>query len=189
MVNKVILIGNLGKDPESKTFSNGGTVCNVTIATSERWTDKMTGERKEHTEWHNIVFNNRLAEIAQQYLRKGSKIYVEGSLRTRKWQDQQTGQDRYMTEIRASNMQMLDSKSSSFDDGGYQNSQAGFNPQVNTGQVPQQGGFNQTNSFTHNQGQNSFNNQNVQQPPMAPPPPLPTAPAVNQPPADDDIPF
>ena len=105
-VNKVILIGNLGQDPEIKQFDNG-TIATASIATSERWTDKTTGERKEHTEWHRVVFNNKLAEIAQQYLRKGSQVYVEGSLRTRKWTDQQTGQERYSTEIRVDNMQML----------------------------------------------------------------------------------
>lgn len=106
-VNKVILVGNLGNDPEVKQFENGGMIANVSIATSERWTDRNTGERKEHTEWHRVVFNNKLAEIAQQYLRKGSQVYVEGGLRTRKWTDPQTGQDRYSTEIRADSMQML----------------------------------------------------------------------------------
>lgn len=108
-VNKVILIGKLGKDPETKTFSNGGSVTNFSIATSERWKDKNTGEMKEKTEWHSIVLNNKLGEIAQQYLRKGSKVYIEGSLRTRKWQDQ-NGQDRYTTEIRGDQMQMLGDK-------------------------------------------------------------------------------
>lgn len=108
-VNKVILIGTLGKDPETKTFSNGGSVTNFSIATSERWKDKNTGEMKDQTEWHSIVLNNKLGEIAQQYLRKGSKVYIEGSLRTRKWQDQ-NGQDRYTTEIRGDQMQMLGDK-------------------------------------------------------------------------------
>ncbi len=106
-VNKVIIVGRLGQDPEVRQFQNGGQVTNLSIATSERWTDKTTGERKEHTEWHRVVFNNKLAEIAQQYLRKGSQVYVEGSLRTRKWTDQQTGQERYSTEIRVDTMQML----------------------------------------------------------------------------------
>lgn len=105
-VNKVILVGNLGRDPEVRSFPNGGQVANVTIATSERWRDKNTGENRELTEWHNVVFNDRLAEIAGQYLRKGSSVYVEGSLRTRKWTDQ-SGQDRYTTEIRANTLQML----------------------------------------------------------------------------------
>lgn len=108
-VNKVILVCTLGQDPELKTFGNGGQICNVSAATSESWTDKNTGERKEATEWHRLVFNGKLAEIVQQYLRKGSKIYVEGSLRTRKWQDQ-SGQDRYATEIRCDQMQMLGDK-------------------------------------------------------------------------------
>lgn len=108
-VNKVILIGNLGKDPEVRYMPSGGAVANVTLATSETWRDKQTGETQERTEWHNVVFFNRLAEIAGEYLKKGSKIYVEGSLRTRKWQDKQ-GQDRYTTEIVASEMQMLDGR-------------------------------------------------------------------------------
>lgn len=107
-VNKVILVGTLGQDPETKSFSNGGSVTQFSIATSEQWVDKNTGERKELTEWHRIVLNNRLGEVAQQYLRKGSKVYIEGSLRTRKWTDQ-SGQERYVTEIRGDNMQMLDS--------------------------------------------------------------------------------
>lgn len=98
-VNKVILVGNLGKDPESKSFANGGSVCRFSLATSETWRDKQTGDRKEKTEWHNVaIFNENLAKIATQYLRKGSKVYLEGSLETRKWQDQQ-GQDRYTTEV------------------------------------------------------------------------------------------
>ncbi len=107
-INKVILIGTLGKDPETKNFPNGGSLTQFSIATSESWKDKNTGERKEQTEWHRIVLNNRLGEIAQQYLRKGSKVYIEGSLRTRQWTDQ-NGQERYTTEIRGEQMQMLDS--------------------------------------------------------------------------------
>ncbi|ODP39531.1 single-stranded DNA-binding protein [Sphingomonas turrisvirgatae] len=98
-VNKVILVGNLGRDPESRTFSNGGKVVELRIATSESWKDRNTGERKEKTEWHTVkVFNEGLANVAERYLRKGSKVYIEGALTTRKWQDQQ-GQDRYSTEI------------------------------------------------------------------------------------------
>ena len=108
-VNKVILIGNLGKDPEVRYMPSGGAVTNVTIATSESWKDKQSGEQQERTEWHNVVFFNRLAEIAGEYLKKGSKVYVEGSLRTRKWQDKE-GKDRYTTEIVAAEMQMLDSR-------------------------------------------------------------------------------
>ena len=109
-VNKVILVGNLGRDPEMRTFPSGDQVANVTIATTDRWRDKNTGENKESTEWHRVVFNGRLAEIVGQYLRKGSQVYVEGSLRTRKWTDQTTGQERYATEIRADSMQMLGSR-------------------------------------------------------------------------------
>jgi len=108
-VNKVILIGNLGKDPETRSTASGTAVTNVTLATSESWKDKQSGEKQERTEWHNVVFYNRLAEIAGQYLKKGSKVYVEGSIRTRKWQDKE-GKDRYTTEIIANEMQMLDSK-------------------------------------------------------------------------------
>ncbi|MBD3786157.1 MAG: single-stranded DNA-binding protein, partial [Sphingomonadales bacterium] len=98
-VNKVILVGNLGRDPEVRTFSNGGKVCNLRIATSETWRDKQSGERKERTEWHSVaIFNEALAKIAEQYLRKGSTVYIEGQLETRKWQDQ-SGQDRYTTEV------------------------------------------------------------------------------------------
>lgn len=108
-INKVIILGTLGADPESKTFNNGGMVANVSVATSEQWTDKQSGEKRESTEWHRIVFNGRLAEIAAQYLRKGSKAYIEGKIVTRKYQAQD-GTDRYVTEIRAMQMQMLDSK-------------------------------------------------------------------------------
>jgi len=98
-INKVILVGNLGKDPEVKSFQNGGKIANFTIATSESWKDKMTGERKERTEWHNIkVDNENLVRVVEQYLRKGSKVYVEGQLQTRKWQDRD-GNDRYTTEV------------------------------------------------------------------------------------------
>lgn len=98
-VNKVILVGNLGRDPEVRSFPNGGKVCNLRIATSETWRDKATGERKERTEWHSVaIFSEPLAKIAEQYLRKGSKVYIEGQLETRKWQDQ-SGNDRYSTEV------------------------------------------------------------------------------------------
>ena len=98
-VNKVILVGNLGRDPEVRTFQNGGKVCNLRIATSETWKDRNTGERRERTEWHSVaIYSEPLVRIAEQYLRKGSKVYVEGQLETRKWQDQ-SGQDRYTTEI------------------------------------------------------------------------------------------
>lgn len=108
-VNKVILIGNIGKDPEVKYFPNGDAFCNLTLATSETWNDKSSGEKKEKTEWHNVVFTRKLAEIVGQYVKKGAKLYVEGSLRTRKWQDKE-GQDRYTTEILVNDMQMLDGR-------------------------------------------------------------------------------
>lgn len=109
-VNKVILIGNLGADPDVRYMPNGSAVANVTVATSTVWRDKQTGELVERTEWHRVVFFSRLAEIVGEYLRKGSKIYIEGSLRTRKWQDKTTGVDRFTTEIVANEMQMLDSR-------------------------------------------------------------------------------
>ena len=105
-VNKVIIVGNLGRDPETRTFPSGGQVCNIRVATTDAWTDKQSNEKREITEWHSIVFNDRLAEVAAQYLRKGSQVYVEGQLRTRKWTDKD-GADRYSTEIRADQMQML----------------------------------------------------------------------------------
>ena len=107
-VNLVVLVGTLGANPESKTFPNGGSLCQFSIATSEKWQNKQTGDWIEQTEWHRIVANNRLGEIAQQHLKKGSKVYIEGSLRTRKWNDQ-NGQERYSTEVRADSLQMLDS--------------------------------------------------------------------------------
>jgi single-strand DNA-binding protein len=112
-VNKVIIVGNLGNDPETRFFPDGGAVTNASIATSESWKDKQTGQMQERTEWHRVVFrdrgNYRLGQIAGEYLKKGSKVYIEGSLRTRKWQDK-SGQDRYTTEIQVNDMQMLDSR-------------------------------------------------------------------------------
>lgn len=149
-VNKVILVGTLGRDPETKTFPNGGSLTQFSIATSEAWTDKTSGERKEQTEWHRIVLHNRLGEIAQQFLRKGSKVYIEGSLRTRQWTDQ-NGQERYTTEIRGEQMQMLD---------GRQQGEQGFaggndfnQPRFN---APQQGG----NGYQNNNNQGGGYNQN-----------------------------
>ena len=155
-VNKVIIVGNLGKDPEVRFMPNGGAVANLAVATSETWKDKQTGEQKEKTEWHNIVMYQRLAEIAGEYLKKGSKVYLEGSLQTSKWTDKQTGQDRYKTEIKANELQMLDSKGMQ-GQGGYQQQapqqhggfqqqapqqQGGFAPQQSQQQEPhQQGGF------------------------------------------------
>lgn len=108
-VNKVILVGNLGADPESRFAPSGDAICNISVATTESWKDKQTGEKKEATEWHRVGFYGKLAEIAGQYLKKGSQVYIEGSLRTRKWQDK-TGQDRYTTEIRGDVMKMLGGK-------------------------------------------------------------------------------
>ena len=123
-VNKIILVGNLGRDPEMRSFPSGDQVANITIATTDKWKDKQTGEMKEATEWHRVVFNGRLAEIAGQYLRKGSQVYVEGSLRTRKWTDKD-GQEKFTTEIRADQMQMLGSRQGmgspgGGDEGGYE---------------------------------------------------------------------
>ena len=111
-INKVILVGNLGNDPETRFMPSGGAVTNLSIATSESWKDKNSGQQQERTEWHRVVFFNRLAEVAGEYLKKGGKVYIEGSLRTRKWQDN-NGQDKYTTEIVANEMQMLDSRGSS----------------------------------------------------------------------------
>ncbi len=108
-VNKVVLIGNLGKDPETRYSPNGGAICNVRLATTRNWKDKTSGERKEETEWHSVVFYDRLAEIAGEYLKKGRPVYVEGRLKTRKWQDKE-GQERYTTEIIATEMQLLGSR-------------------------------------------------------------------------------
>ena len=134
-VNKVILVGNLGQDPETRFMPSGNAVTNATIATSETWKDKNTGQPQERTEWHRVVFFNKLGEIAGQYLKKGSKVYIEGSLRTRKWQGQD-GSDRYTTEIVASEMQMLDSRGGGGGGGG-DYSQA---PQENWNQGKSQGG-------------------------------------------------
>ena len=120
-VNKVILVGNLGQDPEVRYMPNGGAVANLTVATSDTWRDKQSGEQKERTEWHRVTLYGKLAEVAGEYLRKGSQVYVEGQLRTRKWQDQ-SGQDRYTTEVVVDiggSMQMLGGKQ----DGGQQNNQ------------------------------------------------------------------
>ena len=128
-VNKVILVGNLGRDPEVRTFQNGGKVCNLRVATSENWKDRNTGERRERTEWHSVaIFSEPLARIAEQYLRKGSKVYLEGQLETRKWQDQ-SGQDRYTTEVvlrpYKGELTLLDSRSDS-GGGGYGGGGGGY---------------------------------------------------------------
>ena len=116
-VNKVILVGNLGKDPESRYMPNGKAVTNFSVATTDSWKDKQTGEQREQTEWHNIVMYERLAEVAAEYLKKGSQVYIEGRLRTRKWQDKE-GRDRYTTEVIANDMQMLGSRQGSGGGGG-----------------------------------------------------------------------
>ena len=124
-INKVILVGNLGKDPENRFLANGTAVTNLTLATSESWKDKQSGEQKERTEWHTVVFFGRLAEIAGEYLRKGSQVYIEGALRTRKWQDKE-GKDRYSTEIVASEMQMLGSRQGGGSGGGSGGNDGGY---------------------------------------------------------------
>ena len=159
-VNKVIILGNLGKDPEVKFLPNGGGVANLTVATSEKWKDKQTGEDKEKTEWHRIVMFGKLAEIAGEYLRKGSKVYIEGALQTRKWTNQQ-GQDQYTTEIVVKGfggkMEMLDGKPQAQQTAPQQ---SGFQQQAAQQQLPQQGGFSgqqhqaprDANGFTQAQG-------------------------------------
>jgi len=173
-VNKVILIGNCGNDPETRYMPNGGAVTNLNIATSESWKDKQSGQMQERTEWHRCVFYQRLAEIAGEYLKKGSKVYVEGSLRTRKWAGQD-GQDRYTTEIIVSEMQMLDGRGEGAQTGG------GDQPQRaprQFGSAPS-GGGGQGNSPAA-AGNNATSNNAPQSAPSAPP-------AFDN--FDDDIPF
>lgn len=184
-VNKVILIGTAGKDPEVRYMPNGNAVTNISIATSESWKDKQTGQTQERTEWHNLVFFNRLGEIAGEYLRKGSKVYIEGALRTDKWQDNE-GKDRYKVNIVVSNMQMLDAKGDNQQQGGQQ--QAPQQQQQRNQQAPQQQQRapqqqqrapqqnNRQQSPNQNIPQsNQYQNQNQQQQPA--------------PDFDDDIPF
>lgn len=156
-VNKVILIGNLGQDPEVRFLPSGNPVANLRIATTDSWTDRQSGQRQERTEWHTVVLFNKLAEIAQQYVKKGSKIYVEGRLQTRKWQGQD-GQDRYSTEIVCNDMQMLDSRGGQ---GGY--------PQNDPQSAPQAGnyggGMNQGNAAQQGGGAGNYGNA-PQQPPQ-----------------------
>ncbi len=173
-VNKVILVGNLGGDPEVRYMPNGNAVTNITIATSESWKDKQTGQQQERTEWHRVVFFNRLAEIAGEYLRKGTKVYVEGSLRTRKWQDQ-SGQDRYTTEIVGSEMQMLDSRGNTPDQSSGQ--QAGH---PHTSAAPQQQPVQQ-------QQRSGLNPNGSKKSPHAQPMQSQPAPGFDD--FDDDIPF
>jgi single-strand DNA-binding protein len=174
-VNKVILIGNCGNDPETRYMPNGGAVTNLNIATSESWKDKQSGQLQERTEWHRCVFYQRLAEIAGEYLKKGSKVYVEGSLRTRKWQGQD-GQDRYTTEIIVSEMQMLDGRGEGAQSGGDQPQQQ---------RAPRQAAASGGGSQGNNQGGSNYSgNQGGGNTPQ---------PANSAPPAfdnfDDDIPF
>ncbi len=126
-VNKVIIVGNLGRDPETRYNPEGGAITNISVATTDTWKDKASGEKQERTEWHRVVFFNRLAEIAGEYLKKGSQVYVEGSLRTRKWKDKE-GQERTTTEIVADRMQMLGSRQGSGDAGGRERSSEAKEP-------------------------------------------------------------
>jgi len=198
-VNKVILIGNLGQDPEVRFLPSGNPVCNLRIATTDSWTDRQSGQRQERTEWHTVVLFNKLAEIAQQYVKKGSRIYIEGRLQTRKWQGQD-GQDRYSTEIVGNDMQMLDSRAGGQSGGDYAQpqgqyggSQGGYDQQGSYDQQPQQG----------NQGGNAQPQPPQQRPAQGQRPPQPgqAAPQPNQNPNygapnpgsfddfDDEIPF
>ncbi len=177
-INKVILVGNLGQDPETRYMPSGGAVTNITVATSESWKDKNTGQQQERTEWHRVVFFNRLAEIAGEYLKKGSKVYVEGALRTRKWE--KNGVDMYTTEIVASEMQMLDSRGA----GGGGNMGGGSDydqsaPQQRPQSAPQRSNQPQGNQPQGNQPQGNAPQGNPSQ----------QAPAGGFDDFDDDIPF
>ena len=186
-INKVILIGNIGQDPEVKYMPSGGAVTNVSVATSETWKDKNTGQPQERTEWHRVVFFNRLGEIAGEYLKKGSKVYIEGSVRTRKWQAQD-GSDRYTTEIVASEMQMLDGRGDNSGMGGGTGMGAaamagGFDQTPQYNNAPAQGGYNQGG---YNQG--GGYQQPARGPQSAPQNTPPQQPAGFDS-FDDDIPF
>lgn len=173
-INKVILVGHLGQDPEVKYMPSGGAVTNISIATTDSWKDKASGEKKENTEWHRVVFFNRLAEIVGEYLRKGSQVYIEGNLRTRKWQDQ-NGVDKYTTEIVAREMQMLGSRAGGSSD---------FN------QAPQQqSGYQQQGGQQQGGGQQQAPQQSAQQPQQQAPQQQNTPPPQNFDNFDDDIPF
>lgn len=176
-VNKVIIVGRLGNDPEMRTMPNGDAVANISVATSEVWNDKQTGERREVTEWHRIVLFRRNAEVAGQYLRKGSQVYVEGKLKTRKWQDQ-NGQDRYTTEIQADSLTMLGGRNDN--DGGFNGNQGGWN------QTPtQQNNYNQ-GGYQDNYSQASGYSANPTKP-QTQKPATPAEPVMDN--FDDDIPF
>lgn len=200
-INKVILIGNLGADPEVRYTQNSTAIANLSIATSESWKDKQTGEQREQTEWHRVVCYRRLAEIAGEYLKKGSKVYIEGKLQTRKWQGQD-GVDRYTTEIVCNEMQMLDSRGGgggygggqqqSSAQGGYgggqgQQQQGGYGQQAPQAQPAQQGGYGQPapqqGGGYGGQGQAAPQQPAPQQPAPAPQPMAPDSDF------DDDIPF
>lgn len=207
-INKVILIGHLGQDPEIRYMPNGNAVANITLATSETWRDKQSGEQKEKTEWHRVVFFGKLAEIVGEYLRKGSQIYVEGRLQTRKWQGQD-GQDRYTTEIVVDvggSMQMLGGRTQGGGGGQSGGQQGGWSGQQQGGQQQQGGGQGNWGSQQATQqggqdnwggpqggqqqsapqGQPAYGQQNKPAAPQSPP-----APSYNEPPMDfdDDIPF
>lgn len=158
-VNKVILIGNLGQDPEVRFLPSGNPVANLRIATTDSWTDRQSGQRQERTEWHSVVLFNKLAEIAQQYVKKGSRIYIEGRLQTRKWQGQD-GQDRYSTEIVANDMQMLDSR------GGQGGGGADYGQQPQNNYGAPQGGYGQQGGYG---GAPQGGGQPQQRPPQQPP--------------------
>ncbi len=200
-VNKVIILGNLGNDPEIRSFPNGGAVANLTIATSESWRDKQTGEQREKTEWHRVAVFGKLAEIAGEYLRKGSQVYIEGALQTRKWQDQ-NGQDRFTTEVVVQGfngvMQMIGSRQ------GGQQQQGGYNQSQQPQQQNQNAGWGQPQQpaapaqpqggYAPQQPQQGYAPQQQQAPQSAPAPaPQQQAPqqGFNEPSADfdDDIPF
>jgi single-strand DNA-binding protein len=193
-INKVIIVGNLGQDPEVRFMPNGSAVANFTVATSETWKDKQSGEQKEKTEWHRIVMYQRLAEIAGEYLKKGSKVYLEGRLQTRKWQNQQ-GQDQYTTEIIVNDMQMLDSRHNQHvngDEAQAQSQQGGFNQQQSAQPQRMQG---QSNSQGFNASGQQFGQKQqapAQQGGFNHPQPLPTMAqqeAQQQGGFDKDIPF
>ncbi|EOD9427831.1 single-stranded DNA-binding protein [Vibrio harveyi] len=182
-INKVILVGNLGNDPEIRYMPNGGAVANITIATSESWRDKATGEQREKTEWHRVVLFGKLAEVAGEYLRKGSQVYVEGQLQTRKWQDQ-SGQDRYSTEVVVQGfngvMQMLGGRAQ------------GGAPMGGGQQQQQQGGWGQPQQPAQQQQYNAPQQQQQQAPQQQQQQaPQQQQPQYNEPPMDfdDDIPF
>jgi len=192
-VNKVIIVGNLGTDPETRYMPSGGAVTTISVATSETWLDKTTGEPREKTEWHRIVFFNKLAEITGQYLKKGAKVYVEGALRTNKWQDN-SGQDRYSTEIIGREFQFLDSRESR---GGGGDANFNSQPQAQPQNQNQAGGYQQPmpNQAPPQQQQQPPMQQQapVQQPPVQQQPPQNTPATAATPPPDanfdDDIPF